>query len=413
MIDSPTPPSGSTIRPIHQAFTDILKDSKTSQALLAKRSFKTTTQVSRALTGKVKLDIDGWRTLGDALRVPVLEFIKLYYPHALQEEAEAPSVEDHPGARLLVERVAKVMQRIEENPVEGLYEAAEMDTNWTVPAAAYLASEALARSMTCLPVALYFYGRVLQDRDLPTRAHKALHAARLLAEEEAGVEGARLLPYVLLSLGNLAVEDNREPEGIGIFDDIRERHEAGVTKLTDPRQLAHLHGFGSEARVLRRVEMRRSAASSANDPALLQAAAELDVALKEVAQVDRPHWTHRFMATRGLVRVLRGDGDGLKDIAVGRAWFVKHRSSPSEYDAGSYIHAVNLLCHALLNTAPSEDERKEAVAAESLARRNGTFVAMRVFALARSLAPLLLLVALVLVLMTPGVALAAFHGNGC
>ena len=399
-------------RPFNEAFSQHLVENDIKQGVVASRTGRTPSSVSRALTGKTSLSREEWEQLAEAARMSPTEFASLYFPQEIAREAEAYlETKDERGAFTLRQRVQTVIERVPQNAEEALYLAAE-EVDWTIGAAAHIASTAVSAKPACLPVALYFYGRALQEFNLSHRAKPPLDAARRLAEESSG-PSARLLPYVTLSLANLAIESDRIPEGIGLFDDVRERHEAGVLPLTDPRQLAHLYGFGTEARVLRAVQygLHNRPGRSA-DEVFSKAASDLNYAISCAESAARPHWGQRFHATHGLVRVIRGDVDGgLLEIDTSASWFARSSRSPAETDSGAYILAIRALAHRLANrqmSQPVEAGQKEAA---RFARRDGIFVVMRLISLIERVAPIATPI-LLLVLML-AVPTTAFAGNGC
>ena len=218
-----------------------------------------------------------------------------------------------------------------------------------------------------------------------------------------------MLPYVDLSLANLAVERQRIPEGIGLFEDVREQHEDGSRPLTVPRQLAHLYGFLPEAKVLRDIERKETLLAS--EMVLDGYERDLTSAVNHTDKSERPQWKRRFIATRGVVRIGRGNSaQGLKDIAETVTEFKRSPRSPAAVDAGAYCMALHALAYVLMKLPVSPEIKKDFAEAERLALRDGIFVVMRICRLVRKLAPLAFALLLLVELVAPGIAWA---GNGC
>ena len=396
---------------ISTRFSQYIKDHGILQTKIAKRVQWSFFRTNRVFRGHQMATHEEWVRLADAAGVPPTTLGEWLYPNEFAQEAkDYIRTQDESGADDLRLRVENVLR--EPNPEVALFNAAADKVKWTVGAAAFVAHHAVMRSSGCLAVAIYFFGRVLQDRNLPDRAQWALETARLIAKARSG-PSSYLLPYVDLSLANLAVERERIPEGIGLFEDVREQHEDGSRPLKEPRQLAHLYGFLPEAKVLRDIE-RKGALSGASETVLKvldQHERDLTDAMNHTEKIDRPHWKRRFTATRGLVRIGRGNPtQGLQDIAGSVAAFWQTSRLPADVDAGAYCMALHALAYVLMKLPFSPEVKKDFAEAERFALRDRIFVVMRICRLVRKLAPFAFALFLLVELLAPGIAWA---GNGC
>lgn len=401
-------------RPLHEQLTDYLSRTNVKQTTIAERSGWTTFAVNRLLKGRTKITLDGMEAVADAARMPPVERDRMYFPSELQSEAQGYEKRSELRESLPMRlRVDPILSRIPSDAKSTIMLAAEQ-VNWSVSAAAYLAWTAYRADPSCLPEALYLYGGALQDCNQPHRAKAVLEAARRLAEERGGAADS-LYPFLALSLANLAVESGRVPEGIGLFQDIRERFEIGLLPLGDRRQIAHLYGFSAEARVLRAIDLLHVGAAATGPIGMnTRFEQEKDDLLRAIAATDgtdRPHWCYRFHATHGLVLVLRGDVDtGLDEIQKSVTWFAKSDRLPADCDSGAYILTVQALAQRLGGGEISDSAQKGLKEAERLAIRDGTFVVLRMIKLLGRVAPILFAILLALMLVAPSIALA---GNRC
>lgn len=391
---------------IGEQFTNYIQEHGVTQAKIAKRAQKTPYWVNRVLRGHQQATHEEWVRLADAAGVPPTTLGEWLYPYEFTQEAnEYVRTQDDPGAHELRQRVENAL--LDPDVKVALFKAAD-EVNWTVGAAAFVAHRAVTANPECLAVAVYFYGRVLQDWNLPDRAQWALETARLIAMARSG-PSSDLLPYVDLSLANLAVERQRISEGIGLFEDVRAQHEDGSRPLTVPRQLAHLYGFLPEVKVLRDIERKETL--SASEVVLDGYECDLTSAVNHTHKIDRPQWRRRFIATRGVVRIGRGNSaQGLKDIAETVAEFKRSPHFPADVDAGAYCMALHALAYVFMKLPFSSQIKKDFAEAERLALRDGIFVVMRLCRLVRKLAPLAFALFLLVELLAPGIA---FAGNGC
>jgi transcriptional regulator with XRE-family HTH domain len=397
-----TPETPKTPEKVGEHVNQYMREHGISQVRVAKRAGQTTYWVNRVLHGHTKATLEEWIRLADAASVPPYLLGGWLFNDEFADEAEDYiSTQDDAGAYQLRVRVEEVIS--EEDVEVSLLKAADQ-LNWTVGAAAFIAHQAITKNPLVFAMAAYFYGRVLQDLNHPIRAQWALETARRIA----GPDGT-VTPYAELSLANLAIERDRIPEGIGVFQDIRNWHERGVRVLTVPRQLAHLHGFGPEAELLRDIEVMRAAWAS--EPTLLKHEANLTNAITEAKKANRPTWERRFNATRGLVLIGRGDVKrGLEAINASVTAYTRSSHSPADVDAGAYSMALHVLAYILAKLPVPSDVKKSFKDAERLAMRDGIFVVMRICRLARKFAPTALTLMLFALLCAPSIALA---GNGC